>query len=90
MSERNADGVLGIDAWSNIVDDVVAELGMFNIRGEMVPSKDTDSGVQVMQNYARRKGLTKSESKEGVDGMNLTAEDNDWLRQLWLIYGKKK
>jgi len=90
MSERNADGVLGVDAWSNIVDDVVGELGMFNIRGEMIPSKDTDAGVQVMQNYARRKGLSKSESNEGVDGMNLTAEDNDWLRQLWLTYGKKK
>jgi len=56
----------------------------------MIPSKDTDAGVQVMQNYARRKGLSKSESNEGVDGMNLTAEDNDWLRQLWLTYGKKK
>ena len=89
MTERNAAGVLGIDAWSDIVDDVVGSEGFVSILGSMNPSRDTDVGVQVMQNYGRRKGFSKTDNKDGVDGITLTAEDNNWLRQLWLQYGKK-
>ena len=92
MTEKLPNGQTGYDAWPDIVRTVMRKspTGSLMINGYMNVTDDNAPGLQVMQNYGKRKKLSKGGEAKGETGFNLTAEDNVWLKSLWQKFGKGK
>jgi len=59
MTEVNAAGETGYDAWGRIVSEALKYMPdkELRIRGSMTVTDDNDTGLQVLLNYGRQKGI---------------------------------
>ena len=83
MTERNAAGQTGYDAWDSIVGTVLKS-GDVRITGSMTVTDDNDPGVRLLVRYGQDRGIIKSDSQKPSGIMDLTVEDEIQLRQAWL------
>ena len=84
MKEKLPDGRTGYNLWVEMVNRAVDRSGgRLELKGKVTPTNDSSRGIQVLQNYGRKRGLSKGGTKTGEDGFSLTPEDDAYLGALW-------
>jgi hypothetical protein len=85
MKEKLPDGRTGYSLWVEMVDQAADRSGTGQVwlKGTVTPTSDSSRGIQVLQNYGRKRGLSKGGTKTGEDGFSLTPEDDAYLGALW-------